>query len=270
MGKHWLGSAAAAVLALAASGAVGLPVPDSVATYTLIEVNAAQTNYFNAVLPVGTILDDTDGTTFDDAYGFTQANYFGDGPFDYVQTRGWGTSEVSLKYYYEIGGPAGQNVDIDLTGSIFVFGSPYPAPGFAYGSLSGSVGAAPNDYYAQGCAVFLPPGCPAGENFGTTPVNVSFVVPTNTPEWIDMDASAYSIDLGSSFTAQVDPLLSIDPSVSNPQDYRILVSPDVQNGGDSAPLPEPATWAMLLCGVFATGAALRASRKRPWSIGPAA
>jgi hypothetical protein len=267
--KYWLATAAAAVLGLtAASVAAGPVLPASTATYTLTQAFPQVTNYAGVVLPVGSYRDDSDGFG-DDVHAFTAANFNGGGPAVNIQTFSSGSGEVTLKYYYEITGPAGQNVPVDLSGSIYAFGFPYPDLGSAWAGATGSIGVPAGGYYAQGCASFEAGGCPVGANFGTTPLNAPFSVPTNTAEWILLDAKVDAEDYGSEFVAQVDPIISLDPSVSDPQDYQILVSPDVMNGYPPA-VPEPSTWAMLLLGVFGLGAVLRTARKGQWKSASAA
>jgi len=253
MFHKWFGTAAAAaVMALAASVATAGPLPPSTATYTLTESYPVVTNYTNAILPVGSYRNDTDGYG-DDVYGFTVANFNGGGPAAYVESTASGAGEVSLKYYYEITGPVGQDVKIDLSGSVYAFGYPYPDPGTAWAGISGSIGVPVSGFYAEGCDSYEG-ACSAGENSGTTPMNVSFNVPTNTFEWIDLDVRVDGQDYGSEFVAQADPIISLDASVSDPQAYQILVSPDVMNG---SPAPEPSTWAELLLGAVLVGAGLR-------------
>jgi hypothetical protein len=250
-----LGSAAAVVMALAAAAATAGPLPSSTATYTLTESVPAVANYADAALPVGSYRNDTDGFG-DDVYGFTAANFNGGGPAAYVEAIAAGAGEVSLKYYYEITGPVGGHVNIDLSGSIYAFGYPYPDPGTAWGGVFGSIGVPSSGFYAQGCDSYEAPGCPVGVNSGTTPLNAKFTVPTNTFEWIELDAKVDSQDFGSEFVAQVDPIISLDRSVRDPQDYQIAVSPDVTNGSP-VPVPEPSTWAELLLGAGVVGASLR-------------
>jgi hypothetical protein len=262
MFKIWFGTAAAGALMLAASAAMAGPLlPASTSTFTLTEQFPQVTNYTNAILPVDSFRNDTDGFG-DDIQGFTASNFNEeDGPGVGVTDIAAGSGEISLKYWYEIGGPNGANVNIDVTGMVEAFGFPFPDPGTAWAGVSGSIGTPPSGFYAQACASFEAPGCPVGANFGETNFSTEINVPTNTFEWIFLDVRADGQDYGSEFNAQADPIISIDPSVSDPQDFQILVSPDVMNGSPPT-VPEPATWAMLLVGFSGLGAALRTARGR--------
>ena len=59
-------------------------------------------------------------------------------------------------------------------------------------------------------------------------------------------------------TASVDPHIYVDPGFANAGDYSILLSDGIGNEVVAAGgVPEPATWALTLLGVFGLGAALR-------------
>jgi hypothetical protein len=74
------------------------------------------------------------------------------------------------------------------------------------------------------------------------------------------------IEAGGSFAAgansgeaYADPYLYIDPSTPDAADYSITLSPGVGNGLPG--VPEPASWALMILGVGATGATFRGSRR---------
>jgi hypothetical protein len=58
---------------------------------------------------------------------------------------------------------------------------------------------------------------------------------------------------GGSSSAFIDPYFSIDPSVSDPQDYRIFLSAGIENIGPTSAVPEMPTWAMMLVGFAGLG-----------------
>jgi hypothetical protein len=253
----------AAGLAALAAGAPAMadPLPPSVAIYTLSQPFNGQNDLTNVQLPVGYYQHDSDGFG-DDISGFTSPNNFGAGPMADITAIAGGSGSISLKYYYEITGPGG-SAQIDLSGSAYAFGFPYPDQGGAWAGIWGSAGLPAGGFYGQACASFSN-GCAADAPFGTVPVNVQFTVPTNTLEWIELGVSASAGGFGSEFVAQADPIISLDPSIGDPQDYQILVSPDVQNGDPpviGGGVPEPATWAMMLVGFGGLGALLRRRRR---------
>jgi hypothetical protein len=256
--KNRLWATAAVMAAVAAAPALAGPVvlPASIGTFTLTEALSA-TNYSDVTLPVNSYRNDSDGYG-DDVFGYTAGDFNGSGPSDDITAIASGSGEVNLKYYFDIAGPVGQTVAIDLSGSVYAFGYPYPDPGDAFAGVYGSLGVPLSGYYADACANFDPSGCPAGANFGTTKFNVKVDIPANTIQWLDLFVQVDGAFYGSEFSAQADPIISIDPSVADPGDYQIEVSPDVVN-----PVPEPSTWVQLCLGALLAGAALRRKALTP-------
>ncbi|HLZ77522.1 PEPxxWA-CTERM sorting domain-containing protein [Phenylobacterium sp.] len=257
-------SAATAAAALAGGAPAMAQLPPSQAVYSANVAFPAGATYDHVSLPVDFGVSAVDIFDLDSAHAFTQSDNFGTGPAVTAYTIGSASAAVDLTYFYRINGPVGGSALIGLTGSVYAFGFPYPDPGEAWAGISGSAGLAPGDYYGQACASF-DGSCAPGLSSNTVPVNVSFSVPTNTVEWIKLSAAASGADYGSEFTAQADPILFLDPSIGDPQDYSIEVSPDVTNGDPpfvgGGDVPEPAAWAMMLVGFGALGAVIRRRRR---------
>ena len=262
--------AAAATALTAATPGLADPLPNSVATYTANVLSSAHGNYDHVQMPVDNTVYDVDIYDLDSAIVSTVSDNFGTGPMVSAQVIGSGSAAVDLTYFYRINGPVGGSALIGLSGSVFAFGFPYPAPGDAWAGISGSAGLNPGDFYGQVCASF-DGACANGGGSNTVDINASFSVPTNTVEWIKLSVTASSQNYGSEFGGQADPILFLDPSILDPQDYSIDVSPDVTNGdppfigggpdgGDG--VPEPAAWALMTLGFGGLGAVIRRRRGR--------
>ena len=93
--------------------------------------------------------------------------------------------------------------------------------------------------------------------FGTTSTfsggfhlaNTPLQILTDVPYQVDLDTDVTLGDYPGSGTAFVDPMFSV------PVGYTLVLSPGISNG-----VPEPATWAMMLCGFGGLGALARRRR----------
>lgn len=194
-----------------------------------------------------------------------------DGPSVSVVAGPYNTSYASLTYYYEVNGPAGQMVPVDLTGILQTSSAEPYLLSNALAQISGSI--------ASGHAAACIGNFSFCEIYSALypSVNVDMVlqVPSDTVESLTL--FAYGVgeyaDFGAaqySYTASVDPLLTIDPSAGG--GYSIAVSPGVYNGAvaPAGGVPEPAIWALMLLGFGGLGARLRRHRARACAIAKSA
>jgi PEP-CTERM motif len=88
------------------------------------------------------------------------------------------------------------------------------------------------------------------------------ITPLTAYNTVQLTSRSQSQD-GSNAVAHADPLITIDPSTLDPEDYMIFVSTGFGNSElQSDGVPEPAAWAMMLLGFAGIGAAAR-SRRSP-------
>jgi hypothetical protein len=102
---------------------------------------------------------------------------------------------------------------------------------------------------------------------GSWSLNQAYQFRTNVPYTVTLDVLATShssINQSDSAFAMVDPLFSIDETVLNPQDYRLVFSHGVFN--IAAAVPEPSTWAMMILGFAGVGFVTYRRKLKPASI----
>ena len=159
---------------------------------------------------------------------------------------------ATLTYYFYVQGAQGATAPIDLTGTLQTSGP--DVVGYAIAEISGAANAAACSGEFQECGLVnaLNP---------TVDVNMVLHLPTNTLEHLTLTATA-DASLSSSFSASVDPLLTVDPSAGG--GFQILVSPGVYNGpvAPAGGVPEPAAWALMILGFGVAGGSLRLARRR--------
>lgn len=157
-----------------------------------------------------------------------------------------------LTYYFDVVGPQGELAPIDLTGTLQTTGT---TGDLAVAEITGAANAAACSGDFEQCFIY-------SAVYPTVQLNMVLHVPTNTVESLTITAFAEG-SLTGGFTADVDPLLTVDPSAGggDPNQFSILVSPGVYNGPvGPAGVPEPATWALMITGFGIVGAALRRQR----------
>lgn len=190
-----------------------------------------------------------------------------------------GVASITFTWSYQVNGPDGQTVPLDLTGALSVSGYEYNTQYHLYSGLSKAyvLGTAPTaiptQIYDGGIKVYAEDCLGGAGGTCTNVVNTDGAfdlvlnVPTNTPETVTIRAYADSLQGGPQtgpFTASADPILQIDPGVVDPGAYSIQVSDGIYNGTQGAAgapgVPEPAAWALMILGFGATGAVLRQRR----------
>jgi len=174
------------------------------------------------------------------------------------------TSESTLNYNFSIDGPDAGNIPVDLSYS--GSGSASDGESYAYvvlGSVLDDSGGGtvwvndPDNGLAQGFS-----GVVASQVNANTDIDITLST------FADVGAS------GGSASVTLDPILTIDPSFAliDPnylEDYSIQLDDGIGNSPSPGPLPEPATWAMVMLGVGMTGAGLRMARRKN-ELAPAA
>ncbi|MBS0362243.1 MAG: PEPxxWA-CTERM sorting domain-containing protein [Proteobacteria bacterium] len=186
------------------------------------------------------------------------------GGFDSAQISG-GKAHVSLTYFIEIVGPGSGPAPLHVTGAgsvgsynggIGAVSLEVVTPGIEFLSAVTSINGVATVYGTDGVQPLVP---------DNTAFNIdgTMLFPINTILSVIMFAEADSdLELGpSQGAAFIDPIFSIDPSFANADQYSIVTSPDIGNGGAGGGVPEPSTWALLLGGFGALGAVLRGRRK---------
>ena len=94
-------------------------------------------------------------------------------------------------------------------------------------------------------------------------INGAVLASIGTPFNVVLTTQKFTRPPGGSSSAFIDPYFSIDPSVSDPQDYRIFLSAGVENIGPTSAVPEMPTWAMMLVGFAGLGFAGYRRVKQP-------
>jgi hypothetical protein len=156
----------------------------------------------------------------------------------------------TLTYSVEVVGPA-QTVSLDFAA---VAEGSSSGGSFAYADTVGQLLFADgsSQVFGKTCTVTLyclPVGSALVDNGG---INGAVLASTYTPFGVALTTQIHATPGGSS-SAFIDPYFSIDPSVPDPQDYRILVSAGVENIGPAGGVPEMPAWTMMLLGFAGLG-----------------
>jgi len=179
-----------------------------------------------------------------------------------VQVSGTeGSAPVAeLFYNYELVGPENTMVPLILTGTVSE-NVPEGGGASAQASITTGIPQAPAI-----CTSNDPLGPPGLCGKGTVTKSISFSVPSNNLETIELQAivgARVGIDTAfgtvGTVSAFADPTLQIDPSFANAGAYQLMLSPGIVNG---AIVPEPATNALLIAGLAWIGWQLRRGRRQ--------
>jgi hypothetical protein len=175
---------------------------------------------------------------------------------------------ATLTYSVEVIGP-GQSVLLDFvstTGSS-VTGSVKDVSGrAAYATTIGQIVDANGDDLSFGdtCAGLFAADCyqlPTADNGKVTGAVLASI---SQPLTVTLSSRVYAPPGGLS-SAYIDPYFFIDPSVPDPQDYRIVLAAGVFNIAPASPVPEMPSWTLLILGFAALclgGVAGREARAR--------
>ena len=143
-------------------------------------------------------------------------------------------SGADLTYYFEVMGPAGQNVPIDVSVSGGAQETLFTGGNVTYSTASFDIqygGVMEVNQSASATAAG-----PASFSFNQT-VDIS----PNTFQEVDANAGV-SIFLNATASANVDPQISIDPTFPDASEYTLVFSPNF-------PVPEPAAPALFTIGL---------------------
>jgi hypothetical protein len=183
------------------------------------------------------------------------AAFFSPSPFALVQATAAGpASSISngalafLTFHYTIDGPDNGPIAVDIFSNLLTTAD---APNVAFASLIDT-----EDH--QLCTQVGQIGCN-----GVSQLNGK-LVEMETPGVVytiglEVEASENGFFGGSAF-ASADPFIGIDPLDLNPDLYSIRLSDGVANGLPPSGAPEPAVWTLMILGLGAAGASLRARR----------
>jgi hypothetical protein len=157
--------------------------------------------------------------------------------------------DVTIDYYYRFKGPAGGTVDYHFSSS---------------GATSeGGHGDATAFLYMNGTLVnYACSGSQQGYCVVTNGFqgNEELSAKVGVTEKIEIDLSGDTGPFGGSFSAAIDPIITIDAN-SVAAGYTLELSPNVTQQSVAPSAPEPSTWAMLLTGFAALGFAYRVRRR---------
>lgn len=243
---------------LAASAAAALSVSPSIAAATTTTVGPVSTTLFasgdgpqNATYG---ILKNTGSVTGGSTTSFASISYSGGSmslASDATSVGGplEGSSESEGSFDFEVLGPAGMvPMDFSATGTTKVTG-----PG----------GLADADFNISGTTAKLV-ACSSSTASDCTGLPslfsgaVSFDVQANQVYTVNLDAhclAASSLVEGTTCSATLDPMVTVNPSFVDKGLYSLIVSPNV-----AGVVPEPASWAVMLIGLFGIGALCRRGR----------
>jgi hypothetical protein len=159
------------------------------------------------------------------------------------------SAAAKLYYAFEVTGPTNSTALLDFSSvAALALNS-----GYEGASAQVSIGSCPgcSDLYSISDSIGA--GM-SGNNFtsGGFSANTSFVVSTNTINYVGLLASGITYGGGGTFSASVDPSITFDPSF-NSTGYSLSYSADVM----PAPVPLPASAWMMLSGLFGLGALAR-------------
>jgi hypothetical protein len=189
-----------------------------------------------------------------------------------------GNGGAGVNYEFEVSGPSGADVPIDLSANlqIAIFGNPTIVD-------SGNGASATADLYVgsygfESCNL----SCNSIEVIGTSgpstrsdPINQQILVPTDTVISVFLAVTAVAeINVGivqkligpASASATADPTFQIDPGYAQAADYTLVFSPGLDANPGLA-VPEAKTWVMIVLGFAGLG--LREASRRPTGASPA-
>jgi len=191
------------------------------------------------------------------------------GPFVSIHGEGL-TSRVSIEneasaqalWSFEIVGPAGVDVPILITGL-------YSAAQTNSAAASGGVALGLDRFrlaYAMTfrCVFGDDSGCDSSRGGRAQPFVLHESVVSSLPTFILIATGGTlgrSFGSPGSFSAFIDPLISIDPAFGRASEFTVSVSAGAEGG--VAPVPEPQTYALMLAGLAATAALARRRARRP-------
>jgi hypothetical protein len=148
-----------------------------------------------------------------------------------VMTTGTTSSAASAsskaEYVVQINSSTSPSVPLDIVGTLL--GSVGSAQGEASALVGFDEAAIANFDITTGAAAV------------NMPIDVTVTVPTNIPQLIELDTSVSLSGGFGTVSAQTDPYVIIDPSVPDPQQYQLTFV--------TTPVPEPASWIMLVGGL---------------------
>ena len=242
-------SIAAAVLAANLAGAASATITLTPARYTAGVRHGGQVSNYNNLSPVHLGYNDSTGTVSADVFS---------SPRPTAKVQGSSASEpfwvgtianASLSYQFAILSPVPGTIHllIDAVANAGGYGNFNADSTVDFSAKDGSLNLTLAHAHASSIGF---------NNVYSSGGTNSYALLANKIYTFRLTADGYTKNSDSGFSALADPKISFDPAFSRPAGTSLLFSPNIPTA-----VPEPASWALLLCGFGLVGALNR--RRQP-------
>jgi hypothetical protein len=248
-----------------------IALPDATLSVDLSVADNRGVSFNNAPLPQF-------GFTADEAYPAGQ-NGFGNYPAGYgtaavfgqpaptliVSTQGAAESIATLNYYFYLNGPTGVVVPIVISGAVATNG--------CGGACTQGLAVAPATVFQNNGSTYSPDlPCLEVSISCSSGFSLDYSAVSDETYEIELGGVAASLEAGQYFginydeylglpaAVSIDPIISIDPTFADADQFQLMFSPNVGNSPTS--VPEPPTFALFAAGLIGLGWTRRRGLKR--------